>query len=122
MAPIAINYVVSLAWSYATLCSAAAWVVLLLVAKGRYAGYELSLVPGWWSSILLLTYLLQALVSVLVDIRAEKGLVTSLFYVIWYPLAFWAIQALTAVVGFPRALLRQSGQRGVWLSPDRGVR
>jgi len=122
MAPMWINYAVSVAWAYAMLLSTAAWFAALVFGQGRYAEYGLSPVPGWWGSILLFTYLLQALVSVLLDTRAERGLAASLYYVIWYPLAFWVIQALSAVIGLPRALLRQAGQRGIWLSPDRGVR
>jgi biofilm PGA synthesis N-glycosyltransferase PgaC len=122
MAPILLNYLVSVAWSYLIVFLLAAWFVLLLFGRDWLAGWEMSPIPGWFGSILLFTYLLQSIVSVLVDSRNEAGLASALLYVIWYPLAFWLLQALTAVVGFPRALLRQSGQRGIWLSPDRGVR
>lgn len=72
--------------------------------------------------MLALTYLLQSAVSVAVDSRFEKGLGKSLFWVIWYPLAFWLLQTFTAVLGAPRAMLRSKTQRGTWISPDRGVR
>jgi biofilm PGA synthesis N-glycosyltransferase PgaC len=56
------------------------------------------------------------------DRRYEKGLGESLFWVVWYPLAFWMLQAATAVVGLPRALRRPADARGTWVSPDRGFR
>ena len=45
-----------------------------------------------------------------------------MFWIIWYPLLFWTLQVLTAVVGLPKALLRPRGARGTWISPDRGIR
>ena len=122
MAPLLLNYLLSVAWAYVILFLLAAWFALLLFGRGWLGGWEMSPIPGWFGSILLFTYLLQSLVSVLVDSRNESGLASTLLYVVWYPLAFWLLQALTAVVGLPRALLRHTGQRGIWLSPDRGVR
>ena len=46
----------------------------------------------------------------------------SLFWVVWYPAGFWLLQALTAIVGVPKAILRNRSLRGVWISPDRGLR
>ena len=41
--------------------------------------------------MLALTYLLQALVSHLLERRYEPDMLRSLFWVIWYPAAFWLI-------------------------------
>jgi biofilm PGA synthesis N-glycosyltransferase PgaC len=46
----------------------------------------------------------------------------SIFWVIWYPLAFWLLSATTAVVATPRVLLQRGPARGTWVSPDRGLR
>ena len=47
----------------------------------------------------------------------------TLFWQPWYPLFFWLLQALTAIVGVPRAIRRLMGtSTGTWVSPDRGVR
>ena len=46
----------------------------------------------------------------------------SLFWMIWYPLAFWMINTATAVVALPIALLRPRKERTTWVSPDRGLR
>jgi hypothetical protein len=45
----------------------------------------------------------------------------SMFWVIWYPLAFWLISATTTVVGLPLAL-KPRRERTTWVSPDRGLR
>ena len=69
-----------------------------------------------------MTYLFQAVVSVALDARFERGVHRAIFWVVWYPLVFWVLQALTAAVALPKALLRRRGQAGTWISPDRGIR
>ena len=46
----------------------------------------------------------------------------SLFWIVWYPLVFWLIQAATAIAGPVLALRRPLHARGTWVSPDRGFR
>jgi biofilm PGA synthesis N-glycosyltransferase PgaC len=80
------------------------------------------LVPEWWGLTLTLTYFAQALVSHLLDSRYERGMLGSLFWIIWYPLAFWMISAATTAVALPRVLLQAKKERTTWISPDRGLR
>jgi biofilm PGA synthesis N-glycosyltransferase PgaC len=79
------------------------------------------LIPEWWGVILALTYLVQSVVSVAVDNRFEKNMVSVLFWIVWYPLLFWTLQAGTAVAGLPQAVFRMRNPKGTWVSPDRGV-
>ena len=112
---------VSVVWCY--WCSSLAVLLVGSIFEPEwFAGHQIGAQASWSGAILIFTYLLQALLSAYLDKFAEEGLLGSLFYVIWYPLAFWVVQALTAAVGVPRGLLRQAGKRGIWLSPDRGVR
>ena len=69
-----------------------------------------------------LTYLLQAVVSESLDRRLEPRYTRTMFWVVWYPFAFWIMQAAAAVVGLPKALLRRRDAAGTWVSPDRGFR
>jgi biofilm PGA synthesis N-glycosyltransferase PgaC len=119
--PVWFNYMVSIAWSYAMILGFALWLASSLApAAGQPFG--VAPLPSWWGSVLALTYLVQAVVSVSVDERFEKGVAGSIFWIIWYPLAFWILQAASAAVGFPRAILRPRHARGTWISPDRGIR
>lgn len=120
--PVYLNFLVSVVWSYTML--AAMTVSLLQVAGiGLLADAPaIGIVPEWWGVILSLTYLVQAFVSHLLERRYEKNMLRSLFWVIWYPMAFWLISTATAIVGLPRALLRPRMQRTTWVSPDRGFR
>ena len=80
------------------------------------------LIPEWWGLALTITYLAQALVSHLLERRYEPDMLRSLFWIIWYPMAFWMINTATAVVALPIALLRPRKERTTWVSPDRGLR
>lgn len=124
--PVWLNYASSVLWSYAMLTAFAAWVAQIVGnALGQamppaLAGF--GPVPQVWGAVLGLTYLLQAMISVSLDRRYEKGLFGSLFWIVWYPVVFWALQAITAIVGLPRAIWRRRPARGTWTSPDRGLR
>jgi len=124
--PVWLNYMVAIAWSYTMTIALLAWVLRQLAdAAGftlpwQWAGF--GPLPQVWGAVLGLTYLLQALLSLSIDERLEHGLRRALFWIVWYPLVFWVLQAATAVVGLPRALWRGRPQRGTWVSPDRGIR
>ena len=81
-----------------------------------------SLIPEWYGLTLCVTYLVQAVVSTTIERRFEPGMMRSLFWIIWYPLAFWALSALTAAVALPRAAILKRAGRTTWVSPDRGLR
>ena len=120
MWPTYLNFVVSLLWSY---CMVFALAVGILWAAGVQMptilpGFQL--VPEWWGLTLAITYLAQALVSHLLERRYERDMLRGLFWIIWYPLAFWLINVFTSVAALPRVLLRP--RRSTWESPDRGLR
>jgi biofilm PGA synthesis N-glycosyltransferase PgaC len=115
-----INYVLSLLWAYVMgfcLIIGLLWTVGLAPPK-VLPGFQL--IPEWWGLTLSITYLMQALVSHLLERRFERHMLRSLFWMIWYPMAFWLINMATAVVALPTALLRP--RKGTWTSPDRGLR
>jgi biofilm PGA synthesis N-glycosyltransferase PgaC len=57
-----------------------------------------------------------------IESRYEPNMTRSLFWIIWYPLAFWLISTLTTIVAVPRVFFRRGEVRGTWVSPDRGLR
>ena len=80
------------------------------------------LLPRAGSVVLGTTCLLQFAFSTWMDARYDRGLARNLFWMIWYPVAYWAIGCATTVVGYPRALIRSRSARARWVSPDRGIR
>ena len=120
--PVYINTAISVVWAYII-------VFALGVGSLRAVGLEPSLIlpafehiPKWWGLMLTITYLCQAGISHLVERRYEPDMMRSLYWIIWYPLAFWMISTLTTVVAVPTALLAPRKERTTWVSPDRGLR
>ena len=119
--PVCLNYLLSVVWAYLICLGMALWFV-------RWAGIPVPsffpmfrFLPEWWGTVLCVTYLVQAVVSISIDRRFERSLRRVLFWVVWYPLLFWTLQAGTAVVGLPQAVFRLQNPKGTWVSPDRGV-
>ncbi|MEM7252110.1 MAG: poly-beta-1,6-N-acetyl-D-glucosamine synthase [Pseudomonadota bacterium] len=114
-----LELLVSVAWSYVIA------LVFLLWAIGQVftlpAGLQIeTILPGWSGLLLGMTCLLQFAISLIIDSRYERNVGKYYFWVIWYPMAFWMLTALTTVVALPRAMIRRRG-RAVWESPDRGI-
>ncbi len=80
-----------------------------------------TLLPGWTGVVLGFTCLLQFLVSLLIDSRYEQGNKRYMYWMIWYPMAYWVINMTTTIAGFCRAVTRRRGRRALWVSPDRGL-
>ena len=117
-----INYILSVIWAYAAMCCLGIgllWSAALGLPRPPVA---FRLVPEFWGLALTLTYLAQMLVSAFVESRYERGMLRALFWMIWYPLAFWMLNAATAVVALPRVLSQPTKERVTWVSPDRGLR
>ncbi|OZI51970.1 poly-beta-1,6-N-acetyl-D-glucosamine synthase [Bordetella genomosp. 5] len=78
--------------------------------------------PAFTGMVLAIVCLMQFGISVLVDRRYERGLGRSLFWVIWYPFAYWMISLFTTLVSFPKVMLMVRRRRARWVSPDRGIK
>ncbi|HKD21545.1 MAG TPA: poly-beta-1,6-N-acetyl-D-glucosamine synthase [Rhizomicrobium sp.] len=118
--PVYVNVVLSILWAYCIVLTLAFGLLHFLHLPVLSQVPTFSLIPQWYGLTLCLTYLLQAFLSTSLERRFEPGMRWSLFWIIWYPLAFWLMSALTAVVALPRALF--GGRSGRWISPDRGLR
>jgi len=116
-----VNFVVSVLWAYAIVIGIAFGLLRATGIVELPLVPALNLIPEWWGVILSLTYLMQAMVSHMLERRYESGTLQSMFWVIWYPLAYWLISAMTTVVGLPLALMPRR-ERTTWVSPDRGRR
>src|SRR5262249_14879057 len=122
MWPLMSEYVLSVAWAYGWIFSLLLWILGKFVALPEGLNVPTILPPAFWGLLLATTCLVQFAVALSIEARYEPTLVRSLYWIIWYPMAFWLIALLTAAVGFPRALFKRRGRRAVWTSPDRGFR
>jgi biofilm PGA synthesis N-glycosyltransferase PgaC len=120
--PTYFNYLASLVWSYAVVFALGLGLLWAFGLGPSRPLPQFRIVPTWWGVTLTLTYLPQALISVLLEGRYERGMARSLFWMIWYPAAFWVLSAATTIVALPRVLLRPRKDHVTWVSPDRGLR
>jgi poly-beta-1,6-N-acetyl-D-glucosamine synthase len=121
--PVYIEYVLSATWAFCF------WLVIVLWAL--QAGFNLytpvtflpPVPPLWTGSLLALVCLIMFTFSLVMDSHYEKSMLRSLFWIIWYPFAYWLINATTIVVAIPRVLFTKKGYQGTgtWQHPDRGV-
>jgi biofilm PGA synthesis N-glycosyltransferase PgaC len=113
--------IISTFWAYAMLASFLMWGV------GNFVELPPSMqapgiIPGWGGVLLGFTCLLQFAISLTIDSRYEPKLSRYYYWMVWYPLLYWALQAMASCVAMPKALLGGLKSRGTWVSPDRGIR
>ncbi|MCG2586078.1 poly-beta-1,6-N-acetyl-D-glucosamine synthase [Massilia sp. TS11] len=119
--PIHLEYGLSMLWAYLTIGVALIWAAKLVLADSLSVAMH-SMIPAWTGVLIATTAMLQTAVAMLLDSRYDYRLWRNYFYMIWYPMAYWVLGLLTSAVAFPKALLRKKGERGLWISPDRGLR
>jgi biofilm PGA synthesis N-glycosyltransferase PgaC len=123
--PLWLNFVLSVAWAYALVLGTLMWGASVVTEQmGNWIPRLWTHIAATheWAQVLALTYLVQAAFSAWIDERFEHGVFRSMFWLVWYPIVFWAGQAMTTIVALPRAILHRDRVRGTWVSPDRGVR
>lgn len=115
-----LEYLLSLAWAYVMLTIMLLWLVGQFVTLSPAWQVD-TILPRWHGVVLAFVCMLQFATSLMIERRYEKRMARHFYWVIWYPIAFWMLGMLTAVVALPRTLLRRR-RRAVWVSPDRGAR
>ena len=116
-----LEYVCSVAWAYTLWSLVLLWLLQTICNLNLPLRIVPLMPPRWTGSVLALTCIAQFVVSLYVDRAYEKKMFRYLFWVIWYPFAYWMISSLTVVAAAPKALLKKKGTPAVWSSPDRGV-
>jgi poly-beta-1,6-N-acetyl-D-glucosamine synthase len=120
--PLYLNYLLSIFWAYSMILLLLLWLCnqwLPLIPNFWVAN---PFIPQWGGILLGMTCLIQFAISLAIDGRYEQGLGRYYYWIIWYPLAFWFLSLITSIVATPKALLKKSGKRAIWTSPDRGIK
>jgi biofilm PGA synthesis N-glycosyltransferase PgaC len=118
---VCIEYLTSIFWAYTMALVGIIWVLQFLLPLPDWLRTP-SLIPSWNGVILGVTCLLQFAVSLMIDSRYERGMGKYYYWMIWYPIIYWVLSVLTTVVALPKAVIHRRRLRGVWDSPDRGLR
>jgi biofilm PGA synthesis N-glycosyltransferase PgaC len=115
-----LEFVVSVAWAYSMALVLLLWLIGLAVELPAPLRVD-TLLPQWHGLVLAFTCTVQFGISMLIDRRYDHGLGRNYYWMIWYPLGYWALNMLTTVIALPRALFMKRGSTATWISPDRGV-
>ena len=119
---VGLELVVSTCWAYTMALIFLLWIGGLVTELPPELKVQAQL-PGWSGVILGTTCLLQFGISLIIDGRYEaRSLGRYYYWIIWYPMIYWAIHAAASVVAVPKAIRKRRGDRAVWVSPDRGFR
>jgi biofilm PGA synthesis N-glycosyltransferase PgaC len=119
---VAVELIVSTFWAYVMAGVFLVWALGLFVELPPPLGVS-AVIPGWSGVILGTTCLLQFAISLIIDGRYEPRTLGRYYYwMIWYPMVYWAIHAAASVAAVPKASHKRRGSRAVWVSPDRGIR
>ena len=120
MWPILAESLVTIIWAYSVAFMTLAFGLGAILPMPSWAHVDI-LQPSWATVLLAVVCLSQFAVSLWIDRRYEPGIGRYLFWMIWYPLAFWMLGTATIVTAVPTTLARRSGRRARWTSPDRGA-
>lgn len=118
---VALELAISTFWAYTMGTVAVLWFVGLFVDLPS-AFYVSTLLPGWTGVLLGTTCLLQFGISLSIDSRYEPQLGQFYYWMIWYPMIYWAIHTAATIIALPKALFAARRKRAIWESPDRGLR
>lgn len=122
MWPIYLECLLSIVWSYLMALMIAVWLASEMFDLQRHV--ISGLIPDWTAMLLSVTCLAQFGVSLAIDSRYEAkigGVSRYYYWMIWYPLVYWLNNVATTVVGFLKAVVKEQGQRAIWVTLDRGV-
>jgi len=117
--PLYLETVASVAWAYMF------FLTVIIFFVGQFIDLPpnvvvRSIIPGWTGVILTIVCLFQLAVGLLVDSRFEPKIFRMFYWLIWYPMFYWMVNAAVTIFGFPRALFKKLGTPAIWESPDRG--
>lgn len=120
MLPILFEYLFSVIWAHAVLITGCG---ILIGALSSY-DFDLGIVrftPSHWGFLMGVTFFLQSLVSMSLERRYEPDIFKYFPWMIWYPMIYWLIMALTSCLGLYRAIFLGRKKLATWISPDRGL-
>ncbi|AEC19774.1 N-glycosyltransferase PgaC [Pusillimonas sp. T7-7] len=117
-----VEFLLSTGWAFAFTLSVILWMLGHVIALPPSITVSMLMPPSFTGMVLAMVCLLQFVVSILIDRRYEPHLARSLYWIIWYPFAYWLINLVTTLFSFPKVMLRIRRRRARWESPDRGIK
>ncbi|WP_198951364.1 hypothetical protein [Pigmentiphaga sp. NML080357] len=120
--PLVAEFCLSTFWAFAFAMSILLWALGKFVELPPHIHIETLVPPAFTGLVLAMACLLQFALSIFIDRRYESKLAGALYWVVWYPLAYWMLSLFTSLVSFPKVMLKLRRRRARWVSPDRGIK
>jgi poly-beta-1,6-N-acetyl-D-glucosamine synthase len=120
--PIYLDYFLGVVWAYSFLLAVILWLINLCFGGNLFYGAMGNPFMEWNGSVVAVICFLQFFVSLLLDRKYDEGLWKVYFWVIWYPVIYWAYNSLATIIAAPKGVFHQMNRAAVWVSPDRGIR
>ena len=120
--PIYLDYCLGILWAHAFLIGMIFY-ALLALGVFYHPYYSVgNMFFNWNGAVISVFCVLQFIVSCFVDYKYDYQLWRVYFYVVWYPVVYWAFNALAVVCVTWKGLTKPMDKNAVWVSPDRGIR
>ncbi|MDX3904303.1 MAG: poly-beta-1,6-N-acetyl-D-glucosamine synthase [Pigmentiphaga sp.] len=120
--PLVAEFCLSTFWAFAFAMSIVLWALGKFIELPPHIHIETLMPPAFTGLVLAMACLLQFALSIFIDRRYEPRLAGALYWVVWYPLAYWMLSLFTSLVSFPKVMLKIRRRRARWISPDRGIK
>lgn len=115
MYPVYLEQVLSLIWVLLWLLLTITEIFKLCYNVGSYTPYL------WKSQYLAVICMIQFVVALCLERQYDKGIFKYMISVAWYPVIYWIVNGLVALMALPGTLFKKKKKLATWNSPDRGI-
>ncbi|MGN0495837.1 MAG: poly-beta-1,6-N-acetyl-D-glucosamine synthase [Lachnospiraceae bacterium] len=115
MYPVYVEQVLSLLWVVSWLLLTIAEIFKLYYHAGSYVPYL------WKSQFLAVICMVQFVVALWLESRYDKGIFKYMISAAWYPVVYWVVNGIVALIALPKTIFRRKKKLATWKSPDRGI-
>ncbi len=115
MYPVYFEQVLSLIWIVLWLLLTVTEIFKLCYNIGSYMPYL------WKSQFLAVICMVQFVVALCLERRYDKGIFKYMISAAWYPVIYWIVNGLVALMALPGTLFKKKDSLATWKSPDRGI-
>lgn len=113
--PVFFEQVMSLLWIVLWLLLTITEIFKLFYNIGSYMPYL------WKSQYLSVICMIQFTVALCLERRYDKGIFKYMVSAAWYPIIYWVVSGIVALMALPSTILSRKKKLATWKSPDRGI-
>lgn len=109
----------SVAWAYTFMAGLCYWTFLAVFGVKQHGASFGNPIPYWRGGAIAVACLIQLMTGILLDKSLKGGALRTYFFSIWFPVIYWFLHFVAAVIATPQGLFRKFNKPVVWTSPER---